>query len=62
MQNQPYPVADIIGILVAMMIVLLYYRNAIRSFFEDKLFLCLSAIAIATISFLFFMVFKYLGY
>ena len=55
-------IPDVIGIIIAMMIALLYYRHHIKSVFENKNYFFMSCMAVITMSGLLFLLFKNFGY
>ena len=57
-----YLIADIIGILIGMIIVLIYYQENIKSFFDEKKYLFISVIILLSLFGVIFFYFKWLGY
>jgi uncharacterized membrane protein len=62
MMSDTHTIADIIGILIAMMMVLFYFRQNIESLFADKRHLLISVIVLIILFGLCFMYFKGLGF
>jgi glycerol uptake facilitator-like aquaporin len=62
MGSNPYLIADIVGILIGMIIVLLYYQESIKSFFDDQKYLFVSCVLLFSLFGIIFLYFQGLGY
>lgn len=62
MTSNAHTIGDVIGIALAMMIVLLYFRENIQSLFADTRHLFISMITLIALFGLLFIYFKGLGF